>query len=277
MRASILFIFLGLVPSLNFGSELPLPEYKNIAPGVWYGEVKVKAPPIFYHVIKVDLSAEKVAVKPIRPREDETLEQMAERLDSDKLPLLGAITGDYFSNVRDYNVVIPWGILIKENRLLFSPSGKSALCDTVDGTFHISVPAMKSRAWNGVDSHGISVTAVNRLIELKETDCGIYNSTWGPFAPEIPKGFAVTVTGDPDFLIDWPIKGTVSGISRLPVSVPIPENGFVMIMEELPSPDQLELKLGSTVMLDIEVTSSPENAIGGGPRILRGGGSQRRT
>ena len=199
------------------------------------------------------------------------MEQMAARLDSEQIPLLGAITGDYFNYLREYKLVIPWGILVKEGKLLFSPSGKSALSSDAEGTFHIAVPTMKARVWNRSDSPGVSITAVNRPIESGETECGIYNSTWGAFAPEIPEGFAVAVTGAPDLRLDGPIKGTVTRISRLPVKAPIPGNGFTMIMEKLPPPDQLELKMGSPVMVNIEVSPSPETAIGGGPRILRNG------
>lgn len=233
--------------------------------------MKEKDPPISYHVIKVDLSAEEVVVRPIRPRRDETLGEMAARLDSDKLPLLGAITGDYYHYLREYKLVIPWGVLIDEGKLLFSPTGKSALCSNAEGAFYITAPTMKAHLRNIADSPGVTVTAVNRQFKTRETECGIYNSTWGAFAPEIPKGFAVTITGDSEFRIDSPTKGTVSGISRLPVSAPIPKNGFVMIMEELPSSDQLDLKLGSQVVVNIEVSSSSRDAIGGGPRILRDG------
>ena len=259
------------MPGPVFASELPLPEYINIADGVWYGEMKAKDPPIICHVIKVDLSVGKAAISPIRPRQDETLGQMARRLDSEKLPLLGAITGDYYHYLREYKLVIPWGILIDEGKLLFSPTGKSALCYNSEGAFYITVPTMKAHLRNRSDSPGVDVTAVNRQFKSGETECGIYNSTWGVFAPEVPKGFAVTMIGDSEFRLDRASKGTVAGISRLPVSAPIPENGFVMIIEKLPPPDQLELKLGSQVMVNIEVSSSPENAIGGGPRILREG------
>jgi phosphodiester glycosidase len=271
MKVSIILIILGLMPGLVFASELPLPEYKKIADGVWYGEVKEKDPLIFYHVIKVDLSVGKAAVRPIRPRKDETLGQMAARFDSEKLPLLGAITGDYYHSLKEYKLEIPWGVLIEDGKLLFSPSGKSALCSNAEGGFDILVPTMEARLFNKSDSPGVSLTAVNRRIKPGGTERGIYNSTWGAFAPEIPKGFAVTIIGDSEFRLDHPARGTVTGISRLPVSAPIPENGFVMIMEELPSPDQLELKLGSQVVVNIQVSSSPSNAIGGGPRLVRAG------
>ena len=273
MKASIRnFFVLLLLPGFLFASELPLPEYKNIADGVWYGEVKEKDPLIHYHVIKIDLSVGKVAIRPIRPQKDETLGKMAERLDSKKLPLLGAITGDYYHSLKEYKLEIPWGVLIEDGKLLFSPSGKSALCIDAEGIFDILVPTMEACLRNKSDAPGVSVTDVNRQIKSGENECGIYNSTWGAFAPEISKGFAVTIIGDSEFRLDRPTRGTVAGISRLPVSAPIPENGFVMIMEKLPSPDQLELKLGSEVALNIQVSSTPVAAIGGGPRLVRGGG-----
>ncbi len=272
MKASMinLLVFV-LLPGFAFASELPSPEYRNIAPGVWYGEVKEKDPPIVYHVIKVDTGADKVEIRPLRPRDDETLGQVAARIDSEEVHMLGAITADYYHYLRDYKLVIPWGILVQEGELLFSPGGKSALCSETSGLFYISVPTMKALIRNSPATPGVRITAVNRQIKSRENKCGIYNSRWGDVAPEISEGYAVTVTGDPEFRIDRTGQGTITGISRLPVKVPIPEDGFIMIMEKLPPSDQLDLKLGSQVMLDIEVSSSPENAVGGGPRILRNG------
>jgi len=265
----ILFFILWFTPGYIFALELSLPEYKSIAPGVWYGEVKEKDPPVIYHVIKVDLNVDRVAIRPLRPMESETLGQTVSRIDSERFSLVGAITGDYYLRLIDYKLIVPWGILVEDGRLLFSPTGKSALCYNAEKKFHISVPTMAARIWNRTDSSEVSVTAVNRQIRSGETQCGIYNSIWGAFAPDFPQGFAITVTGDSEFRLDRPIKGMVTGISRLPLKASIPQGGFVIIMEKPHLPDLL--KLGSQVIVNIEVSSSPENAIGGGPRILREG------
>jgi len=272
MKSSIIIcVILGLLPAFTFALEFPLPVYKDIAPGVWYGEVTEKDPPIVYHVIKVDLSVDKVAIKPIRPRKDETLGQLAMRLNSERLPLLGAITGDYYHALKEYELVIPWGILIERGNLVFSPNGNSAFCSGGMSDVYISIPTMKASLRDKPESPGVNITTVNRQFQAGEIECGIYNSTWGAFAPETPKGFAITVTGDSEFRLGGVIEGTVAGISRLPVRAPIPKNGFVIIMEKLPPPEQLDLKLGSPVMVNIEIPASPESAIGGGPRILREG------
>jgi len=157
-------------------------------------------------------------------------------------------------------------------QVAFSPTGKSALCYNAEKKFHISVPTMAARIWNRTDSSEVSVTAVNRQIRSGETQCGIYNSIWGAFAPDFPQGFAITVTGDSEFRLDRPIKGMVTGISRLPLKASIPQGGFVIIMEKPHLPDLL--KLGSQVIVNIEVSSSPRKCYWRGAADITGGKSQ---
>lgn len=271
MKKGIVLILFWLMPIFLPAAEFPPPQYKSIAPGVWFGSIKKEDPPIIYHVIKVDPGNEQIVIRPIRPEPNETLGQLAVRIDSEKVTLLGAITADYYQFLKEYNLIIPWGILLEDGKLIFSPSGKSALCFAPDSDINISVPTLNAHASNHMESQGVPVTAVNRYIEFAETDCCIYNSTWGTYAPEFPKGYAITVTGDSVFRVNREIKGTVSGISRLPVRAPIPSDGFIMIMKELPSPDRMELRLGSPILVNLDISSSLENAIGGGPRILRDG------
>lgn len=270
MKTVLLFLFILQIPARVFGSEFVLPEYQSLGGGAWYGRVQVKSPPIIYHVIKCDQKGENLTLKPIRPRRDETLGELAGRLKSEGLSLLGAITGDYFNYVREYELVLPWGILAQEGTLIFSPEGKSAFCSGTGGAF-VSIPEM--RAWLGNRPGGprIPIISVNRPIELEGNEVGIFNSTWGDFAPENPKGFAVTVSGEGDFRLGQPLKGMVSGISRLPVKVPIPEKGFVLLIKDLPSAERLDLELGVEVRVEIELSPTLESAIGGGPRIIRGG------
>ena len=167
-------------------------------------------------------------------------------------------------------MVIPWGILAGEGELFFSPTGKSALCGLDEKKFVIAVATMAARISNEADSDGIPVVAVNRFAELEENGCAIYNRVWGNYAPpEFSEGFAVRITGEADFRFDREIRGTVTGISRLPVKAPIPENGIIMIIREMPSPDRLSIKLGSSLVLRIRISPSLQTAIGGGPRIVR--------
>ncbi len=268
----ILPIILGafLAPACIWGAEFPLPEYKSVAPGAWYGVVRSANPDIVYHVVKVEADKPALVVRPIRPRKEETMEELAARLAAEKTPLLAGITGDYFNYVREYGLVLPWGILVAEGKLIFSPEGKSAFCAGPGGP-RILVPEMEARVRNRSGLPGIRVAAVNRPADLEGTDCALFNSQWGDSALEIPRGFAVTVMGESDFRIDRPIGGKVAGICRLPVKVPVPDNGYVLIVPELPPADQLDLKLGSPMLAEIGISTSPRSAIGGGPRIVRAG------
>ncbi len=270
MKTVLLFLFILQVSAPAFGSEFVRPEYQSLGVGSWYGRVQIKSLPIIYHVVRCDRTVGNLALKPIRPRRDETLSEVASRLKQEGSPLLGAITGDYFNYIREYLMVLPWGILVREGRLLFSPEGKSAFCGGA-GDFFISVPKMRARLGNSAAGVGVPVAAVNRPLEPEGNEVAIFNSIWGDFAPENPKGFAVSVSGGGDFRLDRPLKGTVSGISRLPVKAPIPAGGFVIVLKELPSADRLDLKLGAEVRVEIELSPPLESAIGGGPRLVRKG------
>lgn len=271
MKATVYTIILCLIPGSLFAAEFPEPVYKTVVPGVLYGQVKQKDPLISYHVVKVDTHNKNIKIRPIRSRTHETLGQMSKRLLAEGVPLLGAITGDYYHYNSEYDLTLPWGILVQRGELLFSPTGKSALVMDAQEVPRICLPEMKASIYQSDDSSGITVLAVNRQVEFQGDGCCLYTPAWGTSAPEIPEGFAVTVKRDSVIRVDKSIQGKVVGFNRMPVRALIPGDGFVLVMEKLSILDQPWMKLGNPVTLKLDLSPVSEEVIGGGPRLLRDG------
>ena len=87
---------------------------------------------------------------------------------------------------------------------------------------------------------------------------------------EFEEGLAVMVQGG-SARIGSPARGTVTGFSRMPVRVAVPEDGCILFFPVSFESDRRLLNPGTPVTIRIETSPKVEEAIGGGPRILRSG------
>ena len=268
----ILLLFLSTAAGLFLvrAEEYPIPEYRSVGKGIKYALVEIKGIPLIYHVLRVDLNEAGLRVRPIRGKgRDETIAKMSSRILESGEPLIAAVNGDYF-RPGNKNTFCPWGILIEDNEIIFSPTNKSVLVIGEDGVPRIAVLKFKSEISFGDRQNKVRVLSVNRNLEPGPGECCLFTSGWSAPAPEREKGFAVTVLSNSK-LIQGETAGKVAGLSRMPVGIPIPEEGYVLVFGDSTVPGFKNPGLGESVSLSIELSLPAYQAIGGGPRLVRDG------
>lgn len=249
---------------------IPRPEYRVIAPGVSFGEVRFEKPLLTYYVLKVEANNPGLRLRPIRNQGEETLGEMGRRLLAAKEPLLGAISGDYFDDLPEYKVSVPYGILIQGGELVFSPTGKSALLLSAGRPPSISIPGLTARVAAEGRNSSLPVLAVNRPAAPGGQGCYLYTPAWGTFAPEIDRGTALTLQGG-GWREGTDIPGKITGFNQMPVRALIPEDGFVLVFPDSAAAREAGMDFGKSVRIGISLDPPAVGAIGGGPRILRDG------
>jgi len=273
LKFKIILIFLISLfanPQLPaFSADFQQPEYRKIREGIKYGRVRISDPPLLYHVVRVDLIDPEIQVKPVRAKgRTEDIEKMAVRLLQEGKPFLVSINGDYFTP-GNKNYFFPWGILVENGDIIFSPTDKSSLLFDEEGRAQIAVPQFT--AWvsfSGKEKY--KVVAVNRRLETGPGECCLFTRAWDITAPEYEKGMAVKVSTE-STIREGVINGKVWGISLMPVRDPIPEKGYVLVFNEISQPSFKKPSLGEMVSLEIDLAPTVFQAIGGGPRLVRDG------
>ncbi|MEA1928657.1 MAG: hypothetical protein U9N73_10660, partial [Candidatus Auribacterota bacterium] len=221
----------------------PLPEYHSISKGLKYGRVEIKDIPLIYHVLLVDLTEPGVEVRPIRARgRDETIEKMSSRILALGEPLLAAVNGDYFKPATKTDF-LPWGILVEDAALIFSPTDKSGFILGKDGKPLITVPDFKADVSFAGSKKKYRVLSVNRPLKIDRGECCLFTRGWDTSIPEYEDGFAVTISAGAK-VANGLIHGKVVGVLRMPVGVTIPEDGYVLIFSDFFGSPLLKPDLG---------------------------------
>lgn len=272
MRGSL--FLLGFVLAVPAGAEpFPVPALREIYPGVAYGEVRIPARGLAYHVVRADLSAP-LRVRPVLARgRDESLRELAQRLLAAGEPLLACINGDFYSAGND-RVFCPWGMCVLNRELAFSAQDDNPVFFT-DGAGNGGLDVFPLLA----DISGLELAGINQPFPRDGAKPFLYTERWVSAAPEISGGFSVALEGG------LPRAGeetalTVREMARQPVRMPVPAGGCVLV---IPGNVPAGFEAGSKVRLRVQSPPGKvRDAIGGGFRLLRAGeadldGERRRT
>ncbi|HPJ72177.1 MAG TPA: phosphodiester glycosidase family protein, partial [bacterium] len=192
---------------------------------------------------------------------------LARRVLREGQPLVACINGDYFDQIDD-GTIFPWGILVLNGELAYSPSRRSALYVGADGKAGIDVFTLRATLSPAEGGGSLPVEGVNQPPSAAGS-AYLYTPRWGASTPEFSRGQALVFSGAP------PRCGadsdlTVVGRLRMPVRVPIPPDGCVLVV-----PGKQEalagFELGSRAVLAVASPSGIVWALGGGPRLVREG------
>jgi len=278
MRGSL--FLLGFVLAVPAGAEpFPVPALRELHPGVAYGEVRIPARGLAYHVVRVDLSAP-VRVRPVLARgREESLRELTQRLLAAGEPLLACINGDFYSAGND-RVFCPWGFCLLGGEVAFSAQDDNPVFFLdASGLGAIAAFPLSARVTAAAGTGALEIAGINQPFPRDGTASFLYTEKWVSAAPEIPGGFSVALEGG------VPRAGeetglTVRELARQPVRMAVPAGGCVLV---IPGEVPAGFAPGSEVRLRVE--SPPgrvRDAIGGGFQILRAGeadleGERRRT
>jgi len=256
---------IALLAAAPAATRYPQPEYKDVVPGVAYGTVRLEQPSLVYYVVKVDLSGRGYAVRMVNAREGEYLASLSERVVNEGGKLIAAINGDYFDRGEHR---VPKGILVAGNELLFSPAARRSafVLDARNRPF-IDVPRMGVKVALGSASQWKEIVKVNRLRDKDEKGIFLYTSGWRGAVPAVQAGQTLIAKSGP-LLAGKETRGEL--VKILPgESVDVPDDGFALTMDRLPSFVRKQLEQRKTVRVKVGFVPDAREAIGGGPRLVR--------
>jgi hypothetical protein len=249
-------------------ATFPEPVFELVAPGVAAATVQSQQPPMVFHVVKADLRKGNLKLGAIKAQGKETLAQIAQRLLDAKRPLLAAINGDYFELGSETGR--PWGAHIQENLVYFSPTKKSVFLVDLQGRPLIDVPTLKLGIRLDASGPYQKIVAVNRPRASGDGGFYLYTPMWGANVEAPGGGIGVTIDGGP-LLLRETVKGSVRDLLLGGAGIALPESGYVLTYGDRGAKAVARLKTGGPVAIRGELAPAAVEAIGGGPRLVRGG------
>lgn len=230
--------------------------------------------PVAAYALKVDLSP-KFGWK-IQPQlgkgklfSGETPDAMFKRLKANGKDVQAVINGDFWeSNTRLYHSV---GMFVGDKTFFNMPNKRSVLMENGKSQWHIDRPEIKVQ----VKFNGNSKTLDIRDINPPSTGTATALYTWDDTkAPAKGYAYRIIKLHTPEFLPNKPVNGTVTG-ELLTGGTPAPKGELYLAayspeakaeIEKIPSGTEVTVNAACT-----NITGTIEQAIGGGPRLIRDG------
>lgn len=190
----------------------------------------------------------------------ESLQSIAKRSSAQ-----AAINGSYFQNYDSSKAQDPYGILIKNGKLIHSENTGSAIGFTSNGTAKIGI--VRSHVTATVGKHNYSVSLVNHTPAANSNTVVLFTDARGS-ATDCALGTSVVVQ-----------NGEVVSVVAKKSTV-IPSNGYVLLFTGDKAAAAAEIKKGTKAAYNVTYTnqagtavnwSDVQTAVGAGPLLLKGG------
>ncbi|MEI6970404.1 MAG: phosphodiester glycosidase family protein [bacterium] len=247
-------------------------QFEEIAPGVAYARGQLASPPLVYHVVKADLARKGLRVGVLQPGitssgAKQKITNMVNDAATDLESAVAAINGDYYA----FGVAGPWGIHLQQKKLYYSPTGKSALLVDESGLPLIAIPTCSITVQLDADPQVYPVVDFNRPSGVEAVP-GLHLFGYAKEFADVSSlaGAAVIEAVQPG--VDGVVTGVVTKVVEAGQKVQLPANGLVLSCngtgKDYPGG---VLKVGARIAIRTVITPSASEAIGGGPRIVKGG------
>ena len=276
---SAVIAFATLLPGGGGDSKIAVVDHFDVAPGLRYARWEETG--LIVHVMEFDLATESITLRSVKAKGKETLREMADRMGQEGSEVLGAINGDYFRMKSEAG--LPFGAQVSDGRLLFGPMDRSMIAFGPKNEPSIGVAQLKAKVTFAApssltDSMWIKVDDVNELEDEDKRKAGVYLYTPSFLGLDVsrPKGTtAVIETIEPALQIGDICTGKLARVETGDAKVEVPESGCLIYFFGPNHKDTAaKLKAGKPVALKLELTGVPgsvQQAIGGGPRLIRNG------
>jgi len=268
---SLFSLFSPLLPAqADWSSEL------TIAPGVKHIFMRKESGPWEINIVKANLEEADVALRAALARHtvlgNAPLSAIANAAVGEGQYPLATINGDYFRRAPDPFAGDPFGFqVIRGEMVSFPDRTRSCLISTDDGRLLIERPIIS--AW-AVSSRGIR-RQINGLNQPRNAQQLVL------FTPRFGNTTGTNASGYEVFLSTGDAVVTPNGVVRAQVTAVqtsgnclIPRQGMILSGHGLAADFLRQLEVGEEIALEFSLEPKIENiqeAIGGGPRILRQG------
>lgn len=259
-----LFSFAGLIHAERTISE------KSVGPGCTFTRFLDNDVPLGIYVLKVDLNNEAIELESVLAVDaqpgKETVLAMSQRYEQPHQRVVGAINADYFYQS------VPFGIVVQDGRFLQTGRRWSSIAFSADKVPQIAVFS-PSFVLETVEGIRMTFTSFNRI--RNDSNVVLYSDVHGPATTDRTDGRA--------FLLD-PNRAFVPTHGSLDINVKeespllrqniIPEGMWVLSIGEKWFESFSEIDPGDELKFHVLLTPDlikVDEAVSGGPRILRGG------
>lgn len=246
-------------------------RYEKLAPGVDYGTYETETPPTFVHVVRVDLAAPGVSVGAIQARGRQAVTAMAKAMQTPERDIVAVINGDYFDESAGRG---PWGPHVQNGELVYTAlRRKSAFMITPDGKPLIDVPKVNVTATFTEGRVALVILDVNRHDKLEKAGYHLLTPRAEVRQVDVEDGAVLVLKGKPP-QVGKAMKATVLSVDRDGGQVAIPPDGMLLICAEAHTFKSQQMKPGVELVLKAEVTPACRELIGGGPAMIKNGGTR---
>ena len=273
INRKILSVFLTTVMLLNahlIPAVQPMKlQHETLVPGVSYACYQANKPPLYVHVVKVDLLQKGVKVGAVRAQGRESVTQLAQRYTTDKHKVIAVINGDYFDG--DEKIKGPWGMHIQEGEVIFTPALKrSTFLVDLDGRPMIDIPRLQLTAQFSSSPISYDISNVNRYYNIGEQGLHLF-STFGDNDRVLVKNSTGMTLNGGTLEAGKTIKCKITGVAAQSGNIDIPSNGLVLCYNGTGSATVPKMTKDTEVRINAQIYPAATEAVGGGPRILRDG------
>jgi len=260
--------FLLFAGHAGAGKEALQLKYEPLVPGVDYAVYKTEIPPVYVHIVRIDLSQRGIRIAALKAKGRESVDQMAARYTADGRKPIAVINGDYFEFQAAGR---PWGMHVHDEEVVFTPSKKnSAFMIGVDGKPVIDIPRVQLVAQFGSNSTWHEILSVNRQEFFSKQGLHLFSVLGELSSLTLGKGYGITLKGGPTAL-GKVVKFTVAKVDVPSSTVTIPLDGYVLNYNPKAHTGTTQIKQKTEVRIKGLMIPAATEAIGGGPRLLRSG------
>ncbi|MBM4013913.1 MAG: phosphodiester glycosidase family protein [Planctomycetes bacterium] len=250
----------------------------TVAPGLTYAKWEQQG--LIAHVTEIALDRPELHLRSIKSKGKESLRELATRLDAGDEKVLCGINGDYFR--QSSAAGLPFGGQVSDGRMIFAPMKRSLLSLSPTREPTIGLAELKAKfsfatADMVSDSTWYKLEDVNVPVQEDGKKSGIvlYTPEFLGLDGDRPKGtIAVIETIEPRLQVGDVCTGRVARVEAAGAAVDVPDGGCLLYFYGDSRRSSSSLKPGKPIALKLElppVTGSVEQAIGGGPRLVRNG------
>ncbi len=278
LATAALLLLAPRAPAQAKGIDLKPGAATTVAPGLTYAKWEQQG--LIAHVTEIALDRPELRIRSIKSKGKESLRELATRLDGGDEKVLCGINGDYFR--QSSAAGLPFGGQVSDGRMIFAPMKRSLLSLSPSHEPTIGLAELKAKfsfatADMVSDSTWYKLEDVNVPIKEDGKKSGIvlYTPEFLGLDVDRPKGtIAVIETIEPRLQVGDVCTGRVARVEAAGGAVDVPDGGCLLYFYGDSRRSSSSLKPGKPIALKLElppVTGSVDQAIGGGPRLVRNG------
>ena len=286
MKILLRFLVVSLVVLFNqpvFGQECTYSpkkdsfEWEEQEDGIWYATYQVKSqrkgkkqPPVFLHLVKVDLSGGKLSFKALRPMgRSMRLEDIIATFEKQDIDVRAGINGDYYSFEKRKKD--PRGMHVTSSEMLRSPQGTSSLFLTDDNQAHMDRIQVKQTISDGKTT--VEIDGTSREAERDEVVLYMGSYVTRTQRQAGCMGFKLKTSGKGPLANASALVEVVKAhTARHPFNLKPREMALVLCGPEKKQVKHWKVGTKLTLTTDFDGVDAPVlEAISGGPRVLREG------